>query len=121
MIFHTHPASQSENEDNADCIATASCDESWEIPIQLAMPIHMRAEFLTLVHIEFGMYRRSVLQRNCPVPQKSPYWQLVSSRVRCYCCAMRGRDTMEYMTLLPLENKQSTLLPCCSERQSRLI
>lgn len=85
------------------------------------MPIHMRAEFLTLVHIEFGMYRRSVLQRNCPVPQKSPYWQLVSSRVRCYCCAMRGRDTMEYMTLLPLENKQSTLPPCCSERQSRLI
>lgn len=121
MILHPHPASQSENKENANCIATASRDESREIPIQLAMAIHSEAEFLTLVHIEFGMYRRSVLQRNFPVPQRSPYWQLASSRVRCCCCAMRGRDKTEYMILLPLGNKQSMLPPCCSERQSRLI
>lgn len=121
MILHTHPASQSENKDNADGIATTSCDESWQIPTQLAMAINRRAEFLTLVHIEFGMYRRSTLQRNYLVPQRSLYWQLASSRVRCYCCAMRGRDTMEYRTLLPLGNKQSMLPPCYSERQSLLI
>ena len=121
VIFYAHPASQPKNKDNANCIATTSCNQSRQIPIQLAVGLRGTAEFLTLEHIEFGMWPRSTLQRNCLVRQKTPYWQLANSRVRCYYCAMRGRDTMEYMILLPSGNKQSTLPPCSFERQSQSI